>query len=244
MVCPGGAYGILALRKEGLEVAEWLNSLGVTAFVLRYRLGPRYRHPAQVTDAKRALRWVRAHAARYRLDPLRIGMVGFSAGGHLSATVATRYDGGRAAPDDSVDRFPCQPAFQVLVYPVITMRDPSAHRGSRRNLLGDRPDTALISLLSNELHVTAAAPPAFLVHAKTDPIVAFANSEAYAEACRRAGVPVEMHAYERGTHAFGLARGPGPDGAPEPSGWPARCARWLERQGMLPRGAAATGRPR
>jgi acetyl esterase/lipase len=234
VVCPGGAYGLLALEKEGHQVAEWLNSLGVSAFVLRYRLGPRYRHPAPAADLKRALRWVRAHASEYRLDPLRIGVVGFSAGGHLAATVATRYDGGRATPDDEVDAFPCQPAFQVLIYPVITMEEGFGHRASRRNLLGPAPDPALVALLSNERHVTAAAPPAFLVHARPDPIVPVRNSEAYAEACRKAGVPVELHLFDTGTHAFGLGREPGPGGRPEPAEWTALCARWLGARGFLP----------
>ena len=244
IVCPGGAYGMLAIEKEGFQVARWLNSLGISAFVLKYRLGPRYRHPAPVTDAKRAMRWVRANAPRYGIDPLAIGMVGFSAGGHLAATVATRYDGGRSAPDDPIDSYPCQPAFQVLVYPVITMDAAFTHLGSRRNLLGVRPDSSLVGLLSNELHVTAATPPAFLVHARPDPIVPFRNSEAYAEACRKSGVSVEFRAYDKGTHAFGLGRDPvarepdpagqGPGGMAEPADWPAHCSRWLGRQGFLP----------
>lgn len=225
-------------------MAEWLNSLGISAFVLRYRLAPRYRHPSPILDAKRAMRWVRANAGRFGIDPLRIGAVGFSAGGHLAATLGTRYDGGRAAPDDSVDGYPCQPAFLVLVYPVITMEREFTHPGSRRNLLGDRPDSALVHLLSNERHVTAAAPPAFLVHARTDPIVPFRNSTAYLEACRKAGVSAELKSYGTGTHGFGLGRAPGPGGIAEAPDWPAHCARWLARQGFLPPpGGAPPSRP-
>jgi acetyl esterase/lipase len=235
VICPGGAYGMLAIEKEGYQVAQWLNSLGVSAFVLQYRLGPAYRHPIEEGDAKRAMRWVRAHAALYHVDARRLGMVGFSAGGHLSATVAVDADSGRAGDADPVERFSCKPAFLVLVYPVITMDPSFTHPASRRNLLGPDPDPKVIDFLSAEKHVTARTPPTFLVHAKTDPIVPFRNSEVFYEALRKAGVPAEFHAYEHGTHAFGLAReGIAPE-ARDLAGWPASCERWMENQGLFRR---------
>lgn len=233
VICPGGAYGMLAIEKEGYEVAQWLNTLGVSAFVLKYRLGPVYRHPIEVGDAKRALRWVRSNAAFYHVDPKRIGMFGFSAGGHLSATVAVDYDEGRPGDPGAVERQSCRPAFLVLVYPVITMDPSFTHIASRRNLLGPNPDPAVLEALSVEKRVTANTAPTFLVHAKTDPIVPFRNSEAFYEALRKAGVPAEFHAYDHGTHAFGLAReGIAPE-ARDLAGWPASCERWMENQGIF-----------
>jgi len=250
LVCPGGAYGMLALEKEGMEVAHWLNALGISAFVLRYRLGPVYRHPVEMEDGKRAMRWVRAHAAHYGFDPARVGMMGFSAGGHLTATVATHSDAGDPAARDSIERVSCRPDVQILIYPVITMDPSFTHPASRINLLGRNPNPAYVHFLSAEKHVDAKTPPAFLVHAKTDPIVPFANSVAYQQALLKAGVPVEFRAFDHGTHAFGLARlastesstglsadpSAGPDAeAPLPnaevSAWPEACARWLEKQG-------------
>lgn len=242
LVCPGGAYGMLALEKEGVEVAHWLNGLGISAFVLRYRLGPVYRHPVEMEDGKRAMRWMRAHADRYHLDPARMGMMGFSAGGHLTATVATHSDGGDPEARDSVERFSCRPDIQILIYPVITMDPAFTHRASRINLLGRNPNPAYVHFLSAEKHVDGKTPPAFLVHAKTDPIVPFANSVAYHQALVKAGVPVEFRAFDQGTHAFGLARtaASGPGAGPEAANpdaalsvWPAYCAQWMEARGFL-----------
>jgi acetyl esterase/lipase len=221
---------MLALEKEGLEVAHWLNTLGVTAFVLRYRVGPVYRHPVEMRDGQRAVRWVRAHAALFHIDPGRVGMLGFSAGGHLTATVATHFDAGEPKAADSVDRFSCRPDFQILVYPVISMESTFTHRASRTNLLGREPGPALMHFLSAESQVTARTPPAFIVHAKTDPIVPFANGQAYYRACLKAGVPAEFRIFEQGTHAFGMASDPVDA---QVSAWPADCARWMKAQGWI-----------
>jgi acetyl esterase/lipase len=227
VVCPGGGYGGLAPH-EGKPIAEWLNTLGVTGVVLKYRLGPRYHHPVMLHDAARAIRLVRANAAEWRLDPRRIGVMGFSAGGHLASTAATHFDAGDPISVDPVERVSSRPDLAILVYPVITMSDPFTHRGSRQNLLGDNPSSALVDLLSNEKQVTAQTPPCFLVHGADDAVVPLENSLLFAMACRAAHVPVELHAFEHGAHGFGLG---GQD--PALSKWPSLCAQWLKENGFL-----------
>ncbi|HEY1218914.1 MAG: alpha/beta hydrolase [Bryobacteraceae bacterium] len=227
VVCPGGGYQHLALDHEGAQVAQWLNSIGVAAFVLQYRLGPRYHHPIELGDAQRAIRTVRAKAAAYRVLPDRVGIMGFSAGGHLASTAATHFDAGNAAAADLIDRVSSRPDFAVLVYPVISFTT-YTHRGSRDNLLGPDPDPKLVESLSNELQVTAATPPTFLFHTSTDTVVPAENSVLFYLALRKAGVPAEMHIYERGPHGVGLA--PTDEAL---STWPARLADWLRVRGLL-----------
>jgi len=228
VVCPGGGYGVVAADHEGKQVAEWLNSLGVSAFVLQYRLGPRYHHPAPLHDAQRAIRTVRARAKDWHVDPRRIGILGFSAGGHLTSTAATHFDAGRADAADVVERVSSRPDFAVLAYPVVSLVDPMAHKGSRRNLLGDAPDPALVQLLSNERQVTSQTPPSFLFHTADDPGVPVANSLLFFEALRKAGVPAELHVFAHGRHGVGLA----PDD-PALSQWPKLCALWMKGLGLL-----------
>ena len=225
IVCPGGGYQHLA-DHEGGPVAEWLNSIGVTAFVLKYRLGPTYHHPSQLQDAARAIRTVRARAKEWALDPQRIGILGFSAGGHLAATAGTHFAAGQADASDPIERVSSRPDLMILVYPVISMRS-STHSGSRRNLLGEQPSPELVTLLSNEEQVTKETPPTFLVHTMTDTAVPVENSMMFAAALRKAGVPFEFHLYERGPHGFGL-------GTKDPilATWPARCADWLRVHGF------------
>jgi len=227
VICPGGGYGGLA-DHEGKPIAEWLNTLGVTGVVLKYRLGPRYHHPVMLQDVSRALRMVRANAKEWSLDPKRIGVLGFSAGGHLASTAATHFDDGDPQAADPIDRVSSRPDVAVLVYPVITMTDPFTHSGSRHNLLGDNPTPDLIELLSNEKQVTAKTPPTFLVHTADDNVVPVENSLLFAMACHKAGVPVEVHVYEHGPHGIGLG---GND--PVLSSWPVSCAKWLEFRGFL-----------
>lgn len=228
VVCPGGGYGALAIDHEGRQVAEWLNTLGVTAFVLKYRLGPRYRHPAPLQDAQRAIRYVRANAKEYNVAPDRIGIMGFSAGGHLAATAGTHFDAGQAQATDPLDRVSSRPDFLVLAYPVISFTAEYTHRGSSKNLLGEQPDQKLIENLSNEKQVTAETPPTFLFHTNEDSGVPPENSIAFYLALRQAKVPAELHVYERGRHGVGLA-----PGDPVLSTWKERLAGWLYTRGLL-----------
>ena len=225
IICPGGGYAHLA-DHEGRPVAEWLNTLGITAFVLKYRLGPRYHHPAPMQDAARAIRVVRARAAEWGLDPQRIGILGFSAGGHLAATAGTHFDSGKPNAPDVLERVSSKPNLMILIYPVITMRD-QTHAGSKKNLLGAEPSPELAALLSNDEQVTKETPPTFLVHTMNDSAVPVENSLLFVSALRKAGVPFEFHLYERGPHGFGLG---GKD--PILATWPDRCADWLRLHGF------------
>jgi acetyl esterase/lipase len=227
VICPGGGYQHLSMDKEGYQVAKWLNTLGVSAFVLQYRLGPRYHHPVELQDAQRAIRTVRSRAAEYGLQPDRIGIMGFSAGGHLASTAGTHFDAGNAAASEPVDRAGSRPDFMVLCYPVITF-GAFAHAGSRQFLLGDNPDPRLVENLSNELQVTAQTPPTFLFHTTNDRTVPVENSVMFYSALRKAGVPAEMHLYERGPHGVGLAQSD-----PALASWPGRLAEWLRIHGLL-----------
>ena len=216
------------MDKEGDQFARWLNSLGVTAFVLKYRLGPKYHHPVELGDAQRAIRTVRAKAADYRVLPDRIGIMGFSAGGHLASSAGTHFDTGNASAGDPIDRVSSRPDFLVLGYPVISFTTSYVHKGSMRALLGDNPDPKLVELMSNELQVTPQTPPTFLFHTTTDTVVPVENSVLFYMALRKAGVPAEMHIYERGPHGVGLAQ---TDEAL--SSWPSRLADWLRGRGLL-----------
>lgn len=229
IVCPGGGYQHLSMEKEGSDIAHWLNSLGVTAFVLKYRLGPKYHHPVELGDAQRAIRTVRAKAAEYRVQPDRVGIMGFSAGGHLASSAGTHFDAGNAAATDPIDRAGSRPDFMVLCYPVISFGQ-FAHRGSEQMLLGQNPDPALVELMSSELQVTAQTPPTFLFHTTEDRTVPVENSVMFYMALRKAGVPAEIHIYERGPHGVGLA--PTDEAL---SSWPARLADWLRIHGLLSR---------
>jgi acetyl esterase/lipase len=227
IVCPGGGYVHLSMEKEGSDVAHWWNSLGVTAFVLKYRLGPKYRHPIELGDAQRAIRTVRSRAAEWGVRPDRVGIMGFSAGGHLTSTAGTHFDAGKPDAADAIDRLSSRPDFLVLGYPVVSFTD-HAHQGSKRALLGDNPDPKLVENLSNELQVTAQTPPAFLFHTSNDGTVPVENSVMFYLALRKAGVPAEMHIYENGPHGVGLA--PTDEAL---SSWPARLADWMRGRGLL-----------
>lgn len=228
VVCPGGGYGALAVGHEGKDPAAWLNRHGIAAFVLRYRLGPRYHHPIPMQDAQRAMRFVRSRAKEWNLDPKRIGIWGFSAGGHLASTIATHFDDGKPDADDPIDRVGCRPDFAILCYPVITMRPPYTHRGSRRNLLGDKPDEALVDSLCNDKQVTSKTPPTFLFHTNEDKAVPAENSILFYRALRQKKVPAELHIYEKGPHGVGLGAGRG-----AVSAWPEQLAAWLKTRGLL-----------
>jgi len=228
IVCPGGGYARLASDHEGRQFGEWLNSLGVSAFVLQYRLGPRYLYPAPLQDAQRAIRLVRARAGEWGVDPARVGILGFSAGGHLASTAATHFDDGRLDAADPVERQGSRPDFAVLAYAVVSLFDPPAHASSRRNLLGEPPDPALVELLSNERQVTPRTPPSFLFHTADDASVPAKNSLLFFEALQKAGVPAELHVFAHGKHGVGLAASD-----PALSAWPRLCAAWLDGLGLL-----------
>lgn len=228
VICPGGGYGALATDHEGHQVAKWFNSIGVAGFVLKYRLGPRYRHPAPLHDAQRAVRYVRANAAKLGVDPQRLGIMGFSAGGHLASTAATHFDKGDAQSEDPIDRQSSRPSFAILAYPVISFTQPFTHAGSGRNLLGENPDPELLKFLSNETQVTPETPPTFLFHTGEDTGVPVENSLVFYAALRKAGVPAELHVYQGGPHGVGLA-----PGNPVLSTWKDRLAGWLKINGFL-----------
>lgn len=226
VICPGGGYARLAYDWEGLDVAKLLNAKGIAAIVLKYRLPVAKSnitpHLSPLLDAKRAVRIVRANAARWNINKANVGIMGFSAGGHLASTLATHYDAGDAGAADSVERMSSRPDFAVLVYPVISMSKPIMHTGSRNNLLGEKPDSALAKLYSNELQVTAQTPPTFLVHATDDNGVPVENSLLFYQALKDANVPAELHVYPKGGHGFGLAVGRG-----YLETWPDRLVDWL-----------------
>ena len=228
VICPGGSYRALASNHEGRQVASYLNSLGVAAFVLRYRLGPRYHHPIELGDAQRAIRLLRSHATDWRLDSTRIGIVGFSAGGHLAMTASTRFDNGSANAADAVDRVSSRPDFAVLGYPVISMTEEWTHKGSRTMLLGDAFDPELAKTLSGERAVTRETPPTFLFQTTEDTVVPAENSVHYYLALHKAGVPAEMHVFEKGPHGVGLAN----DDAAL-SEWSKLLANWLRGRKLI-----------
>jgi acetyl esterase/lipase len=228
VVCPGGGYVQLAMDYEGTDVAKWLNSLGIAAFVLKYRLAPRYRYPAEILDGKRAMRFVRYHAKEYGIDPARIGIWGFSAGGHLASSVGTHFDNGNSSASDPIDRVSDRPDFMVLAYPVISFTTPYVHKGSMHALLGDNPDPALVREFSNELQVTPETPPTFLFSTDSDTTVPCENSVLFFLALRKNHVPAELHIFEPGHHGVGLA----PTNA-DLSVWPELVANWLRTRGLL-----------
>lgn len=235
VICPGGGYGGLA-KHEGHDYALWLNQHGVAAFVLKYRLGSSgYRHPIMLWDAARALRTVRARAGEWQIDPKRIGIMGSSAGGHLASTLLTHFDAGKPDDPEPIERQSSRPDIGILCYPVITMGD-KTHHGSRDNLLGKDPSPELIRELSNELHVTKDTPPCFLFHTYEDGAVPVENSLEFAMALRRAGVPFDLHIYQKGQHGMGLGHVPYSTFDPDPTKlhpWTRDCVYWLKVQGFV-----------
>ena len=230
IICPGGGYTKLAPH-EGNDYALWLNQHGITCFVLKYRLGTNGYGPAAVlADGSRAVRWVRAHAEEYHVDPQRVGLMGSSAGGHVTSTIMTRFDAGDPQAADPVERQSSRPDVGILCYPVITMTEEFAHKGSRKYLLGTNPPPDLAGEFSSELHVTTNTPPCFIWQTSDDKTVPVANSLMFAEALRRAGVPFDLHIYEHGKHGQGLGDKP-PFAHPLP--WADECLRWLRAHGFM-----------
>lgn len=228
VVCPGGGYVNLAMNHEGRQVAEWLNSFGIAAFVLKYRLGPRYRYPVEMEDGQRAMRFVRFHHSDYGIASDRIGIWGFSAGGHLASTVGTHFDAGNPNASDRIERESSRPDFMVLAYPVISFTTPYVHKGSMDSLLGDHPDPQLVRYLSTELQVTPQTPPTFLFCTDSDTTVPAENSVLFYLALRKNHVPAEMHIFAQGQHGVGLAQND-----PALSVWPTLLANWFRTRGLL-----------
>ena len=245
IVAPGGAYRNLSMDSEGRQEAYWFNAMGVSAFVLKYRLTP-YHHPAELNDAQRAIRIVRSRAQEFGMQPDRIGMMGFSAGGHLAATAGTHFDAGRPSAADPIERVGSRPDFLILCYPVISFQAGvagpnilNAYAASGRNLLGDNPDQKTLDNLSDELQVTPQTPPTFLYHTTNDTLVAVENSVQFYLALRKAHVASEMHLFENGPHGSGM-------GLTDPalSAWPTLLMNWLRGRGLLaaPGGSGQGGR--
>lgn len=232
IICPGGGYARLALSYEGKEVADWLTARGVTAFVLEYRLGPRYRFPVPLLDAQRAVRLARSRSQELGLAADRIGIWGFSAGGHLASTVCTRIGKPDPAAADPIDRLSARPDFAVLCYPVIRLDAPHGHAGSRTNLLGDKPDDKLMQSLCNDTQVTKDTPPTFLFHTRADKPVPVANSELYHAALGKAGVPSKLVIYDGGPHGVGLGTK-----YDEVKDWPDKLEAWLKGRKLLDKAA-------
>jgi acetyl esterase/lipase len=225
IVCPGGGYGGLA-DYEGRPVSEWLESVGVRSAVLKYRLGPRYHHPIELGDAARAVRHVRTNAASIGVDPARIGVLGFSAGGHLASTISTHWERGQTGATDPVDRTSSRPDASMLLYPVIRLSAPYGHAGSRTNLLGSSPDPQIVRSLDNDEFVSLETPPTFLCHGADDGVVPVQNSLLYAKALADHKVHFSIHVPPHGPHGFGLGT-PGSD-----QDWRAVGEKWLRTIGF------------
>lgn len=232
VICPGGGYYGLSFIGEGSQIAKWLNTLGINAFVLKYRLPDdvimKNKTIGPMQDGQRAMRIVRSRAKEWGINPRKIGIIGFSAGGHLASTISTHFN---EKVYESSDTISARPDFSLLIYPVISMDSTITHRGSRQNLLGNNPKPELVKHFSNELQVTGKTPPAFMVHSMDDGAVPVQNSIRYALAMREQSVPCELHLYEHGGHGYSLAPWGGTHSA-----WPEACRKWLEENGFLMKG--------
>lgn len=229
IVCPGGGYVHLAYEKEGTRIAEWLNLRGITAFVLTYRLAPRYTYPSPILDGERAVRWVRDHAAEYDVDPDHVGMWGFSAGGHLVGIVGTHFDAGNPSAADPIDRVSDRPDFVISSYGGLSLQPGIARPGAMRPFLGENPSPALIEDMSPDKHVTPQTPPFFLYATATDQSVPVRSSVSFYMAMIRAGAPVELHLFQNGPHGTALGQG-----YAALSAWPELLENWLRLNHWIP----------
>ncbi|WP_231717771.1 alpha/beta hydrolase [Nonlabens sp. YIK11] len=228
LILPGGGYKHLAIHKEGTKIARWLNTLGITGIVLKYRLPSDVimdeKSIGPLQDAQKALRVARSNAATWGIDPAKIGVMGFSAGGHLAATLSTGYDDEVYIENSDVS---AKPNFSMLIYPVITMHDEFTHQGSKSNLLGENPTSDQIDIYSTENRINQKTPPTILIHALDDTSVPYQNSVMYFEALQKHNISSEIHLYQKGGHGFGLNE----DGPAR--NWPAACEQWLRTNALL-----------
>lgn len=234
VVCPGGGYSGRATDHEGKQIVEWLNARGVHAAVLKYRTANESKvtpplEPGPMLDVQRAIRTVRAKAKDWGVDARRVGVWGFSAGGHLASTAATHFDSGKADSTNAIEKQSCRPDFAILAYPVVSMEDGVTHGGSKANLLGKTPDAKLVEFYSNDKQVTKDTPPTFLFHTKEDKAVLLKNSELFFEALTKAQVEgCKLYVEEKGPHGVGLGQKLMP-----PSRWPAELEEWMRERGLL-----------
>lgn len=229
IIAPGGGYTNLSTAREGAQYANWLSTLGVTSFVLKYRMAE-FGHPAPLQDVLRAVRMVRSRAAEFGINPARIGVMGSSAGGHLAASAGTLFDHPAGKTGAELDAASARPDFLMLMYPVIAMDGPALHAGSRKALLGSSPSAEALALMSVDKQVTAATPPTLLIHTQADQAVPVENSIMFYQALTRARVPAEMYLFEQGSHGMGMRAGLG-----TASEWPRRAEEWLRGRKLLDR---------
>jgi acetyl esterase/lipase len=229
MICPGGGYGALAFDHEGNAIAKWLNDNGIAGIILKYRLPSdqimKDKTVGPLQDAQEAMRVIRRHSSEWKIDPKRIGVIGFSAGGHLASTISTHY---AEKVYDVRDNTSARPDFSLLIYPVVSMDTLVTHMGSRNNLLGLKPGNDLVKRFSNELQITADTPPAFLVHSSDDNAVPVMNSIGYYKGLQKNKIPAELHIFQKGGHGYGLGTGKGTE-----SSWPDLCIKWLKAMGLI-----------
>lgn len=228
ILCPGGAYQRVVIDVEGSDIATWLNTMGISAFVLTYRLpvdSHRNKESVPLQDAQRAIRYVKYHAATWGLDSSKVGILGASAGGHVVSMLATHFEKQAYDPLDTIDKIDAKPSFQILLYPVISMDPTIAHTGSKTNLLGSYPSQILIDEYSSEKHIKAKTPPTFIAVAKDDASVPFANSQSFHDSLLVHHIASELHIYENGGHGKGICKALGTDFA----NWTGDCKVWLQK---------------
>ena len=229
LICPGGGYGVLAFDHEGNAIAKWLNDNGIAGIILKYRLPSDQimidKSIGPLQDAQEAMRVIRRNAVSWKINPDRVGVIGFSAGGHLASTLSTHY---AEKVYEVKDNTSARPNFSLLIYPVVSFDTLITHRGTRNNLIGLKPDIKQVQRFSNELQITADTPPAFLVHSADDKAVPVMNSIGYFTGLQKNNIPVELHIFQKGGHGYGLS----PNGGTE-SSWPALCIKWLKAMGLI-----------
>jgi acetyl esterase/lipase len=229
LICPGGGYGVLAFDHEGNAIAKWLNDNGIAGIILKYRLPSDQimidKSIGPLQDAQEAMRVIRRNAVSWKINPDRVGVIGFSAGGHLASTLSTHY---AEKVYEVKDNTSARPNFSLLIYPVVSFDTLITHRGTRNNLIGLKPDIKQVQRFSNELQITADTPPAFLVHSADDKAVPVMNSIGYFRGLQKNNIPVELHIFQKGGHGYGLS----PNGGTE-SSWPGLCIKWLKAMGLI-----------